>query len=59
MIVVGGAPDRVAGYFESFERVATFECRWCRPDENHKPIYVGRRMKTSFAAIWPRERYFD
>nr|MDP9121052.1 hypothetical protein [Acidobacteriota bacterium] len=59
VIVVGGSPDRVARYFESFTRVATFECRYCRPDENHKPIYIGRRMKTSFAALWPGERYLD
>jgi len=59
VIVVGGHPDRVSRYFETFEQVATFECRYCRPDEDHKPIYVGRRMQTSFAVIWPQERYFD
>jgi hypothetical protein len=59
VIIVGGRPDRIARYFATFERVATFECRYCRPDENHKPIYLGRRMNTSFAAIWPAERYFD
>jgi hypothetical protein len=59
VIVVGGKPDRLAPMFASFEQVATFECRWCRPDENHKPIYVGRRMNTTLAAIWPEERWFD
>jgi hypothetical protein len=59
VIVVGGKPDWVSGLFATFERVATFECRYCRPDENHKPIYVGRKMKVPFATIWPDERYFD
>jgi hypothetical protein len=59
VIVVGGKPDRMVPLFESFERVATFECRWCRPDENHKPIYVGRKIKRALAEVWPGQRYFD
>jgi hypothetical protein len=39
--------------------VTTFECRWCRPDENHKPIYIGRRLTTSLAELWRDQRYFD
>jgi hypothetical protein len=59
VIVVGGRPDWVSRYFASFERVATFECRYCRPDENHKPIYVGRGMTVPLSSLWPDERYFD
>ena len=59
VIVVGGRPDRVSHFFDSFEKVATFECRYCRPDENHKPVYIGRRMVPSLRSIWPDERNFE
>jgi hypothetical protein len=59
VIVVGGQRERFERYFESVEQVTTFECRWCRPDENHKSIYVGRRMKTPLAELWSELRYFD
>jgi hypothetical protein len=58
-IVVGGRADGIGPFFESFERVATFECDHCRPDENHKPIYIGRNLKTSYAALWPDERHYE
>jgi hypothetical protein len=59
MIVVGGKAGWVGSLFETFDRVATFECRYCRPDENHKPIYVGRRMRVPLSSIWPEERSFE
>jgi hypothetical protein len=59
VIIVGGKAEWVSGLFEEFERVKTFECRYCRPDENHKPIYVGRRMRVPLASVWADERYFD
>jgi hypothetical protein len=59
VIVVGGKPDWVSTLFEDFERVATFECRYCRPDENHKPIYVGRHLKVALSSVWLDERSFE
>jgi hypothetical protein len=59
VIVVGGDRERHERYFDRLERVATFECTYCRPDENHKPIYVGRGLRVPFATIWERERAFD
>jgi hypothetical protein len=59
VIVVGGKPNWVSSLFESFEQVATFECRYCRPDENHKPIYVGRHLKVGLLSVWPDERNFQ
>jgi hypothetical protein len=58
VIVVGGKPDSVSTLFETFERVATFECRYCRPDENHKPIYIGRHLRVPLSSVWLEERSF-
>jgi hypothetical protein len=58
-IVVGGGSKWLSTQFESFERVTTFECTYCRPDENHKPIYVGRNLKTPLSELWPEERNYE
>jgi hypothetical protein len=59
VVVVGGRSGWISKQFETFEQVTRFECRYCRPDENHKPIYVGRRLKTPLAELWPQERNFE
>jgi hypothetical protein len=59
VLVVGGSRARLEPLFASLEEVARFECRWCMPYENHKPIYVGRGMKPTLAELWPELRHFE
>jgi hypothetical protein len=59
VVIVGGRSNWISKQFETFQEVTRFECRYCLPDENHKPIYVGRRLKTPFAELWPEERNFE
>ncbi|HEY8041421.1 MAG TPA: glycosyltransferase family 39 protein [Polyangiaceae bacterium] len=59
VVIVGGARERFAPLFASLEQVATFECRWCMPYENHKPIYVGRGMRPTLRERWPDMRHYE
>ena len=59
VVLVGGDREDSEPLFESLEQVATFECRYCMPYENHKPIYIARGLKTTFAALWPKLRHYQ
>jgi hypothetical protein len=59
VLVVGGKRARLEPLFASLEEVARFECRWCMPYENHKPIYVGRGMKPTLVELWPEIRNYE
>jgi len=57
-IVIGDDRESLEAVFETVERAATFECGLCMPYEDHKPIWVARRMKTAPAALWPALRSY-
>ena len=59
VVLVGGEREDSEPLFESIEQVATFECRYCMPYEDHKPIYVARGLKTTFTALWPKLRHYE
>ncbi len=58
-VVVGGRRERVARYFDDLVQVGTFECAYCMPYENHKPIYVGRRLHPPLAEQWDDNKGFE
>lgn len=59
VIVIGGELDQIAQVFDAVDRAAVHTCGDCMPYENHKPIWVARRLETSWPALWPRLRHFD
>jgi hypothetical protein len=59
VLVVGGRRERLEPLFASLQEMARFECRWCMPYENHKPIYVGRGMKPTLAELWSEMRHYE
>jgi hypothetical protein len=58
-VVVGGRREALAVLFEEVTQVGTFECARCMPYENHKPIYVGRRLRRPLAELWPEEKFYE
>ncbi len=38
--------------------VTSTHCRYCMPYENGRMIFLCKGMKTTFQAIWPKERFF-
>ena len=52
VILLGGPKMRLEEVFTSIIQITTVECGYCRPYENHKPIYVARGMKRSWTGLW-------
>jgi hypothetical protein len=59
VILLGGRREWLEEMFASVEQVTTVECGYCMPFENHKPVYVGRGQRQSFAALWPELKHFE
>ena len=59
VVILGGDRARLEELFESLTQVTTVECGMCMPYENHKPVYVGRGMRRSWAELWPLLRHYD
>ena len=58
VIVLGDHP-RMHALFDELTLVATIECGDCMPYENHKPVFVGRRMRKPFASFWQEAKNYD
>jgi hypothetical protein len=56
---LGGPEDRLRVAFPDLTRVATVECGYCMPYENHKAIYVAREMAVPWTEIWPKIRHYN
>ncbi len=59
VIVIGGTRERIQRAFESVEQASTFECALCRPDENHKPIWIARGVRVPFTTLWADIKHYD
>jgi hypothetical protein len=59
VLLVGGPRDRLEQLFDRVEPVATVECGYCMPYENHKPIYIGRGMKRRWGDLWPELKHYE
>jgi hypothetical protein len=59
VILLGGSRERLETLFVRLDLVTTFDCRWCMPYENHKPIYVGRGMRHPWAEVWPNVKHYE
>lgn len=59
VILLGGDEQRLRLAFDDLTRVGTVECGYCMPYENHKPIYVGRKMRMPWRELWPKTRHYE
>jgi hypothetical protein len=50
--------EDLRNYFEEVKHTATFECKYCMPYENNRPIFICRKMRGSFKTIWKHEKHF-
>ena len=51
--------DDLKQHFESVEYAATFECRYCMPYEDNRPIFICRRQKGSLRDLWPELKNYN
>jgi 4-amino-4-deoxy-L-arabinose transferase-like glycosyltransferase len=59
VIILGGSEERISQGFESCERAATFECDYCMPYENHRPVWVCRDLKVPMEEFWTAIKNFN
>jgi dolichyl-phosphate-mannose-protein mannosyltransferase len=59
VIAVGGDPDDEARNFREVVKAGTFECRWCMPYENGRPIWLGRDLVRPLPVMWPEMKVYD
>jgi 4-amino-4-deoxy-L-arabinose transferase-like glycosyltransferase len=58
MIVIASSDSQVVEFFESVERVAGVDCRYCMPETRRLSVYVCRGLRRPLAEVWPRlKRY--
>ena len=58
-LVPASGRARLEQSFESVEQTGTITCDHCMPYENHRPIFVCRRPRQSFAAFWANVKHFE
>jgi hypothetical protein len=59
LIVYGGKKEDHERVFERVELAALFEHPYVMPYENHRPVWICRRLKMSLADVWPGEKNFS
>lgn len=59
MLVPADARPRLEQGFELVEQVGVVECGHCMPYENHRPVFLCRRLRLPLAALWPQLKHFD
>jgi hypothetical protein len=52
------SPSGLELTFESVEYAGETDCTHCMPYENHKPIYLCRRIEQPLDEIWPQVKMF-
>jgi hypothetical protein len=51
-IVVGRTESELGEWCSQVERVATTDCGYCMPFENHKPIWLCRQLRRPVDELW-------
>ncbi len=46
-------------HFESVEYATTFQCRYCMPYENQRPIFICRGMRGYLGTIWETQKHYN
>lgn len=59
VVSVGVPRGRLDEVFGRIEQAGTVRCRYCMPDEDGLPVYVGREPQMQFEAAWPRFKHYD
>jgi 4-amino-4-deoxy-L-arabinose transferase-like glycosyltransferase len=59
VLIVTGIPRALLEQrFASVEEVGRTRCRWCRPDENDRGIFLCRRPQRPLAELWTELKHY-
>lgn len=58
-IVVGQKETRLREWFDEVTLAGETSCDYCMPYENHRPIWIVRHPRVSFADVWPRLQFYE
>lgn len=58
VIVIGGTEEEHLKSCEEVALVAIHKCKYCIPYENNRPIFLCRKVKVDFKALWERIRVY-
>jgi hypothetical protein len=59
VLVIREDAEGLTEIFESIERVAEVDCRYCMPDVDRLGVYVARRMKRPIEDVWPELKRYE
>jgi hypothetical protein len=59
MITVGLSRGEVGHLYAGVERAATVTCRYCIPEEDDVPVYVGTKPKAPIRELWPQTKHYE
>lgn len=46
-------------YFNEVRHAATFQCKYCMPYENNRPIFICLGFKSTLKEIWQSEKHYE
>src|SRR5262245_7102797 len=52
LIMLGGSQERKKRFFEIVEPVGQIDCGYCMPYENHKTVFIARKLKIPMQDWW-------
>lgn len=52
LIMLGGTLERKKQFFENVEPVGQIDCGYCMPYENHKTVFIARKLKVAMQDWW-------
>ena len=59
VLVLGDDRESLEESFEQVELAAMVDCGHCMPYENHRPVWICRKLRRPLAEAWPQIKHFD
>lgn len=59
LIMIGGRLEPKQRLFETVEPVGEIDCGYCMPYENHKTVFIARKIKQPVAEVWKQIKHYD
>jgi len=59
VLVLRDDAEGLTAIYESVDRVAEVDCRYCMPDVDRLGVYVARRMKRPIEDVWPELKRYE
>ena len=51
--------EDLRAYFKEVIHAATFQCTYCMPYENNRPIFICRGFSATFRDIWESQKHYE